>query len=147
MLSNEQWEDQAAKISVVEEQMLISTIQTFAKDLDLAKSETRRVKKEPDQTVKTKGHLSSQILEKQKKPTTLESDSATLNQTLELIEQERIRLSAKLIEKSTYYTKVAEEINAKLQEQQERITSYNLSSKVGQHDMVKNKAGDKTCQI
>lgn len=61
----QQWEDQAAKISV-EEQMLITTIQTFEKDLDLAKSETRRVKKEPDQMVKTKGQLCSQILEKQK---------------------------------------------------------------------------------
>ncbi|BAU03332.1 hypothetical protein VIGAN_UM078700 [Vigna angularis var. angularis] len=39
-------------------------------------------------------------------------------QTLELIQQERVGLSSKLSEKRAYYSKVAEDMNAKLQKQQ-----------------------------
>nr|POE58074.1 hypothetical protein CFP56_75205 [Quercus suber] len=54
-----------------------------------------------------------------KKIVSLESDSSTLAQTLELIQQEKASLSSKLLEMRTYFTKVGEEINAKLQEQQD----------------------------
>ncbi|GMP79015.1 hypothetical protein CsSME_00034726 [Camellia sinensis var. sinensis] len=110
-------EDQATKISV-EEQMQITTIQTLQKDLDLAHSDIKQLKEETDQMVKAEGQICAQILEKQRKIASMESDSSTLSQTLELIQQERVSLSAKFVEKSTYYTKVSENINAKLQEQQ-----------------------------
>ncbi|XP_059637449.1 uncharacterized protein LOC132279478 isoform X2 [Cornus florida] len=110
-------EDQVAKISV-EEQMQITTIEILEKDLDLAKSDIRRLKEDTDQMVKAKGLICSQILEKQRKIASMESDSSTLTQTLELIQQERVSLSTKLVEKGAYYTKVAEDMNTKLQEQQ-----------------------------
>ncbi|XP_059637451.1 uncharacterized protein LOC132279478 isoform X4 [Cornus florida] len=113
-------EDQVAKISV-EEQMQITTIEILEKDLDLAKSDIRRLKEDTDQMVKAKGLICSQILEKQRKIASMESDSSTLTQTLELIQQERVSLSTKLVEKGAYYTKVAEDMNTKLQEQQDFI--------------------------
>ncbi|CAL5417209.1 unnamed protein product [Camellia sinensis] len=128
-------EDQATKISV-EEQMQITTIQTLQKDLDLAHSDIKQLKEETDQMVKAEGQICAQILEKQRKIAYMESDSSTLSQTLELIQQERVSLSAKFVEKSTYYTKVFENINAKLQEQQDWMNSYKLSSTVGQHGLV-----------
>ncbi|KAK7852325.1 hypothetical protein CFP56_039406, partial [Quercus suber] len=68
--------------------------------------------------MKAKGQICSQILERQRKIVSLESDSSTLAQTLELIQQEKTSLSSKLLEMRIYFTKVGEEINAKLQEQQ-----------------------------
>ncbi|XP_028090816.1 uncharacterized protein LOC114291023 [Camellia sinensis] len=134
-------EDQATKISV-EEQMQITTIQTLQKDLDLAHSDIKQLKEETDQMVKAEGQICAQILEKQRKIAYMESDSSTLSQTLELIQQERVSLSAKFVEKSTYYTKVFENINAKLQEQQDWMNSYKLSSTVGQHGLIKDKTGE-----
>jgi chromosome segregation ATPase len=72
-------EDQAAKISV-EEQMQLTSIQTMEKDLDSAKSETKKLKEDTDQMMKAKGLICSQILEKQRKIASLESDSSTLTQ-------------------------------------------------------------------
>ncbi|PSS19362.1 Protein NETWORKED 1D like [Actinidia chinensis var. chinensis] len=135
-------EDQAAKISV-EEQSQITTIQTLEKDLDLARSDIKQLKVETDQMVKAKGQICSQILEKHRKIASLESDSSTLSQTLELIQQERVSLSAKLVEKSTYYTKVTKDINAKLQEQQEWM-NCELSSNVGQHGLMKDNNDEQT---
>ncbi|XP_052176599.1 uncharacterized protein LOC127790907 [Diospyros lotus] len=110
-------EDQAAKISV-DEQMRITTVQTLEKDLDLAYSDIKRIKMETDQLVKAKGQICSHILEKKRTLSSLESDSSMLSQTLELVQQERNSLSAKLVEKSTYYTNTEEDINAKLHDQQ-----------------------------
>ncbi|XP_034689794.1 uncharacterized protein LOC117917583 isoform X3 [Vitis riparia] len=123
-------EDQAAKISV-EEQMRITAIHTLETDLVSAKSQTGRLKEETNQMVKEKNRICSQILAKQKRIATLESDSSTLTQTLELIQQERVSLSAKVIEKSTYYNKVAEAINGKLQEQQDWINTHKLTIEAG----------------
>ncbi|KAI6689700.1 hypothetical protein NL676_026528 [Syzygium grande] len=108
-------EDQAAKMSV-EEQMQITTIQSLESDLTSAKSEIQKLKEETEQMRTAKGQICSQILDEQRKVTSLESDCRTLTQTLELIDQERVSLSAKLVEKSTYYAKVAEDINVKFQE-------------------------------
>lgn len=136
-------EDQAAKMSV-EEQMQITTIHTMEKDLESAKFETKRLKEDVEQMVKAKGEICSQILDRQKKISSLESDSSTITQTLELIQQERATLSAKLTEKRIYYTKVAEDINAKLQEQQEWINSQPLNSEAGEHGLVKVTIDDQT---
>ncbi|GAB4845090.1 hypothetical protein Ancab_038496 [Ancistrocladus abbreviatus] len=121
-------EDQAAKISV-EEQMQITIIHTLEKDLNSATSETRRMKEDTDQLLKAKCQICSQIIDKQKRIASLEYDSSTLSQTLALIQQERNCLSAKLVEKRAYYTKVTEEMNAKLQEQQDWLDSQKFKEK------------------
>ncbi|XP_030489466.2 GRIP and coiled-coil domain-containing protein C27D7.02c isoform X3 [Cannabis sativa] len=109
-------EDQAAKVSV-EEQTQLTTLHTFENDLSYAKSQVDQFNKDNEAMLKTKGEICSKILENHRKISSLESDSSTLSQTLELIQQERISVSAKLTEKRTYYLKVAEDINARLQDQ------------------------------
>ncbi|KAF8025178.1 hypothetical protein BT93_F2119 [Corymbia citriodora subsp. variegata] len=81
-------EDQATKISV-EEQMQITTIQSLESNLTSAKSEDQKLKEETEQMMTAKGEICSQILDKQRKVATLESDCRTLTQTLELVHQER----------------------------------------------------------
>ncbi|GLT56868.1 hypothetical protein SLA2020_298830 [Shorea laevis] len=135
-------EDQAAKISV-EEQMHIVTIQTMENDLNSAKSETKQLEADADQMMVSKGQICSEILEKQKKIASMDSDSSTLTQTLELIQQERVSLSAKLKDKRAYYSKVAEDISHKLQEQQDWINSNKVSRNMGEHGFVNNKHAGK----
>ncbi|XP_004289752.1 PREDICTED: uncharacterized protein LOC101299248 isoform X2 [Fragaria vesca subsp. vesca] len=122
-------EDQATKVSV-EEQMQLTTIQTLENDLNSAISETKRFMEDIEQMNKAKGQICSQIQERQRRIVSLESDSSTLIQNLELIEQERINLAAKLIEKSTYYLKVSEDITAKWQQQK-------TTTDLGEPGMVK----------
>ncbi|KAH0976565.1 hypothetical protein GBA52_026284 [Prunus armeniaca] len=128
-------EDQAAKVSV-EEQMQLTTIQTLESDLNSAISETKRFMEDIEHMKNTKGQICSLILKKQRKIASLESDSSTLIQTLELIEQERTNLSSKLIEKSTYYIQVREDINAKLQQHQDWVYSHHTHMELGEHGMV-----------
>ncbi|KAL7156266.1 hypothetical protein ABFS83_03G132400 [Erythranthe nasuta] len=155
--------DQAAEISV-EEHMQTTTIQTLQNDLDLVRNEIRQVKEESDKMTKTKGHIYLQILEKQRKITSLESDSSTLSRTLELMQQEVLGLSGKLVDRrynvdhvsrrheilcngifdsvnSTYYKKIAEDISGQLKEQQEWIKSRNFSSRT-KKGMVGEKADE-----
>ncbi|KAH0926405.1 hypothetical protein HID58_018661 [Brassica napus] len=123
-------EDHAAKVSV-EEQMQITTIDTLQKDLDHALCETKRLKEETDQKTRTKGELCSQILGKQRKISSMESDSANLAQSLELILQERDSISAKLVSKRSNYIKTAEEAKTKLEEQKGWFVSH-MSNETGQ---------------
>ncbi|BAU03238.1 hypothetical protein VIGAN_UM051000 [Vigna angularis var. angularis] len=61
-------------------------------------------------------------------------------QTLELIQQERVGLSSKLSEKRAYYSKVAEDMNAKLQKQQEWVSSTRkISRELQKHDLATGK--------
>lgn len=136
-------EDQTAKITV-EEQMQLTTIQTLEIDLNSAKSETKQLKEDTEQMMKAKGQICSQILERQRKIVCLESDSSTFAQTLELIQQEKASLSSKLLEMRTYFTKVGEGINAKLQEQQDWVNSHKISRKLGEHVLVKDRIGEQT---
>lgn len=122
-------EDQAAKISV-EEQTQITTIQTLKNEIDLAKSETKRLKEDCDLMMKAKGHICCQILERRSKIGLLENDSSTLSQTLQLIQQEKANLLTKLVEKRTSYGMTEEEINTNLKEQQDWLNSYKSSSEV-----------------
>ncbi|KAL0351244.1 UNVERIFIED_CONTAM: hypothetical protein Scaly_1513100 [Sesamum calycinum] len=98
--------------------MLCTTVETLQKDLDLVKNETRQVKEETDQMTKAKGKIYSQILQNQRKIALLESDSSTLSQTLKLMQQEKLSLSAKLVDQSAYYEKVGQDISAQLTEHQ-----------------------------
>lgn len=138
-------EDQAAKISV-EEQTHITTFQTLDKDLASAKSETKRLKEDTEQMMKAKGEICSQILEKQRKIASLDSDSYTLAQTLELIQRERVSLSARLVEKSTYYTKVADDMNSKLQQQQDWVHTHRINGEMGEHGSVKEEFDKQTAK-
>ncbi|KAI3945427.1 hypothetical protein MKW92_021984 [Papaver armeniacum] len=115
-------EEQAAKISV-DEQTQITSIHTMELDLNSAKCETKRLKEDTERMLQAKGQICSQILERQKKIASLESDSSTLYQTLELIEQERLSLCAKLQEKRAYYVKTVEDLSAKVQERQDWVKS------------------------
>ncbi|KAL1820564.1 hypothetical protein ACET3Z_015433 [Daucus carota] len=131
-------EDQAAKISV-EEQMLITTIDTLRKDLDSAKSETKRLKEDTDLMVKEKGDICSQILLKQRKLNEMELDSQSLSQTMTLILLEQANFSAKLDEKRTYYREVDEDLTTKFQKLQDWISACKPSLKV--KDGINEEAG------
>lgn len=143
-------EDQAAKISV-EEQMHLTTIQNLEKDLDYVKNETQRLKEETDHIMKEKGQVCSMILANQRKMTSLDSDSSTLSQTLDLIRKERGILSAKLAEKSSaYYSKALEEMTKQLKEQQDWVIgskhrSYILETSLVAH--LEDETGNKTEDI
>ncbi|KAM7253081.1 hypothetical protein ACFE04_025699 [Oxalis oulophora] len=115
-------EDQTAMVSV-EEQTQITTVQTLQQDLDSAKSEVMKLKEEIELMIKAKGNICACILEKQKRVGVLVSDSSTLSQTLDLIQQEKANLSSKLREKSAYYSKAVEELSTKLQQQQNWLSS------------------------
>ncbi|CAO2821075.1 unnamed protein product [Amaranthus hypochondriacus] len=130
-------EDQTAKISV-DEQMLITTIHTLEKDLDSAKTETKRVVEETDEMIKNKAELLSRIFEKQKRNASLEADSFNLLQTLELIQQEKSNQSAKVLEKRIYYAKVIEDMKSKLQEQKDWLDN-NLSNEPSKDDIMEKK--------
>ncbi|XP_019094729.1 PREDICTED: uncharacterized protein LOC104757711 [Camelina sativa] len=124
-------EDHAAKVSV-EEQTQVTTISTLEKDLAHALSETKRLKEETDQKTRAKGEICSHILEKQRKISSMESDSTNLAQSLVLILQERDSISAKLVSKRSNYVKTAEEARNKLEEQKGWFISH-MSNKTGQH--------------
>ncbi|XP_017981590.1 PREDICTED: uncharacterized protein LOC18592796 isoform X2 [Theobroma cacao] len=110
-------EDQGSKISA-QGQMHFTTIQTLQDDIVSVKSQAKQLREDTEQMVKAKGQICSEIIGKQRKIASLESDSSTLTQTLELIQQEKLSLSSKLMEKSTYYSKVAKDLSTKLQQQQ-----------------------------
>ncbi|XP_020203127.2 uncharacterized protein LOC109788731 [Cajanus cajan] len=131
-------EDEAAKISV-EEEMQLTNIRTLEKDIDLAKSGITQFKEDSEKMKAVKGEICSKILEKQKRIASLEFDISKLSQTLELIQQEKVGLSAKLSEKRAYYSKVAEEMSAKLQKQQEWVSTKKINRELKEHDLVTEK--------
>ncbi|OIW06214.1 hypothetical protein TanjilG_03839 [Lupinus angustifolius] len=132
-------EEQAAKISV-EEEMQSTNVRTLEKDIDSAKSEISQLKEDSEKMKKEKGEMCSKILEKQKKVASLESDISSLTQqTLELIQQERVGLSAKLSQKRAYYSKVAEDMSAKLQHQQEWFRNEKICREVKEQELDKEK--------
>ncbi|VVB11780.1 unnamed protein product [Arabis nemorensis] len=137
-------EDHAAKVSV-EEQMQITTIKTLEIDLDHALSEIKRLKEETDQKTRTKGEICSRILGNQRKIASMESDSATLAQSLELILQERDSIAAKLAMKRFNYLKTAEEARTKLEEQKGWFVSH-IRNETGQQGQ-KNDSATKENQM
>lgn len=93
--------------------------------------ERERERERCHQKTRTKGELCSQILGKQRKISSMESDSANLAQSLELILQERDSISAKLVSKRSNYIKTAEEAKTKLEEQKGWFVSH-MSNETGQ---------------
>ncbi|KAJ0010042.1 hypothetical protein Pint_34001 [Pistacia integerrima] len=88
---------------------------------------------------KEKGQICAQILAKQRKIASLESDSSTLNQTMELIQQERVSSSKNIAEKRAYYTQVAEDIKLKLKQQQDWF-EFDRTREMTEHKLVKGKS-------
>ncbi|XP_021300023.1 uncharacterized protein LOC110428506 [Herrania umbratica] len=131
-------EDQASKISA-QEQMHFTTIQALQNDIVSVKSQAKQLREDTEKMVKAKGQICSEIIGKQRKITSLESDSFALTQTLELIQQEKISLTFKLIEKSTYYSKVAMDLSTKLQKQQDWVKSKKTGRQTEEHGLVNNK--------
>ncbi|OMP09884.1 hypothetical protein COLO4_05044 [Corchorus olitorius] len=131
-------EDQAANTSA-QEHIHLSTIQTMQNYLLSAKSETKQLGEDTEKMMRVKGQICSQIIAKQRrKIASLESDSSTLTQTLELIQQENISLGSKLTENSTYYSKVAECLSTKLQQQQDWVKSQKVNRQIKEHGLVNN---------
>ncbi|KAL8159093.1 hypothetical protein V2J09_000630 [Rumex salicifolius] len=122
-------EDQATKISV-QEQTQITIIHALEIDLCSAKSVTQQITHDADQMLKKTVDIRSQIFDKQKLISSLESDYVSLEETLDLIQQERIGVSAKLLEKRLYYSKLREGLNSKLLQNQltdsSRIWTLNM---------------------
>ncbi|KEH42348.1 hypothetical protein MTR_1g067720 [Medicago truncatula] len=123
-------EDQAAKISA-EEQMQMTNIRTLEIDIDSAKSEIAQVVEDTEKMNKSKVEICSKIFENQKKLASLDSDTSRLTQTMELIRQEKVGLSAKLSERRAYYSKVAEDMRAKFQKQQSSLQLIEIFGRNG----------------
>ncbi|XP_027092072.1 uncharacterized protein [Coffea arabica] len=138
-------EDQATKLSA-QQQIHLTTIRNVERDLDFVKNETKRVIEEKDRIMKEKGLICSQILEKQRKITSLELDSSTLNQTLDLMQHERVTQSTKLLEKSSYYTKVAGDIITELKDQQGWIIANECSFLDTENGLVGNNITREICE-
>ncbi|XWS22016.1 hypothetical protein CRYUN_Cryun30bG0107500 [Craigia yunnanensis] len=131
-------EDEAANVSA-EEQIHFTTIQTLQNDNHLTKSKTMQLREDTEKMLKAKSQICSHLIDKQRKIASLHSDSSTLTQTLELIQQEKISLSSKLIEKSSYYSKVTEDLSTKLQQQQDWVQSQKVRRQIEEHGLVNNK--------
>ncbi|KAL9661119.1 hypothetical protein QQ045_025939 [Rhodiola kirilowii] len=116
-------EDQAAMTSV-EEQTLITTIQTLEKDIQSEKAEAKKLEVDIELMVKAKGDICTQIIERQRKIAALESDSLTLAQNLELLHQENTATTTKSSEKRSYYDAISKDIAAKFQDQKEWIDTH-----------------------
>ncbi|XP_064936394.1 uncharacterized protein LOC135588266 isoform X1 [Musa acuminata AAA Group] len=115
-------EEAAAKRSV-EEQKQKTAIGALQTDLNLVRTEIKRLNEEAAEMLKAQAQTSSEIAEKQKKISSLETESCTLSQTLELLQQEMTTTTLKHKEKRSYYARVTEDLNLKLREQQEWYNS------------------------
>ncbi|KAH7660223.1 ArsR-like helix-turn-helix domain-containing protein, partial [Dioscorea alata] len=119
-------EEEAAKRSV-QEQMQMTAIDAMEKDLELVKLETKQLSEEAEELVRAKEQLCCLIVERQKKIWSLETESSTLSQTLELLQQEKLCVAAKFEEKRNYYTKTFEDLDAKQQERQDWFNKQKIS--------------------
>ncbi|XP_008797748.2 uveal autoantigen with coiled-coil domains and ankyrin repeats [Phoenix dactylifera] len=116
-------EEEAAMRSI-EEQKQKTFVGTLEKELQLVRSETEQLNEEVEEMVKTRSHINSEIAEKQRKLSSMQKESSVLSQTLELLQQGRVILSVKIKEKRSYYSKITEELNIKLKEQQDWFNSH-----------------------
>ncbi|XP_074592235.1 uncharacterized protein LOC141848022 isoform X1 [Curcuma longa] len=118
-------EEAAAKRSV-EEQKQKTAIAALETDISSVRAETKRLNDEAEEMLKAKSNIGSEITEKQRKLSLLEAESCTLSQTVELLKQEVANLLSRLKENRLYYEKISEELNLKVQKQQEWYNSYKL---------------------
>ncbi|KAG9448567.1 hypothetical protein H6P81_008532 [Aristolochia fimbriata] len=141
------FEDQTASISAEEEKQK-TAIQILEKDLDSVKVESTHFESEMNEMLNTKARVLSQVAEKKKRLLCLETESSTLSQTLELLEQEKATLSERLKDKRAYYAKETEKILCTLQEQQDWFNKYKLKDEVkGSPNGRSVKQGIETCSV
>ncbi|XP_055833062.1 uncharacterized protein LOC129902061 [Solanum dulcamara] len=139
-------EDEAVKITA-EEQMQITTLQNLENEINSVKCQSSHLREEIARILEKKGQICSMILEKQRKIATLGADSSTLNQTSELLQQERHNLSAKLLQKSDYYAKTVKEVTAQLREQQGWFKDCKQNLWAGENGQATDKIGEETGEI
>ncbi|KAH0450710.1 hypothetical protein IEQ34_021402 [Dendrobium chrysotoxum] len=116
-------EEVAAKRSV-EEQSQKTAIETLEKDLFSVASETTRLNAESKELEKERAQICGQIFEKQKKISSLENETSTLSQSLELLRQQIVSASKGLQEKRMYFAKIMEDSAFKLQQGHDWLNSY-----------------------
>ncbi|KAG1326712.1 uveal autoantigen with coiled-coil domains and ankyrin repeats [Cocos nucifera] len=116
--------EEDAAIRSIDEQKQKTLVETLEKELQQVRSETKQFIEEVEEMAKTRAHINSEIAEKQTKLSSMQKESFTLSQTLELLQQEMVILSAKIKEKRSYYSKITEELNIKLKEQQDWLNSH-----------------------
>ncbi|XP_073001797.1 uncharacterized protein [Typha latifolia] len=129
--------EEAAAKSSVEEQRQRTRIRCLEDDLKLVTAEKKRLNEEGEEMVKGKRQVLSDIAEKQKKISSLENESSTLSQTLELLRQEISSEVLKLNENRLLYTKSCEELNAKLQNWQDWLNKYKKLLESGPSEQVR----------
>ncbi|CAN1841893.1 hypothetical protein LINPERHAP1_LOCUS36667 [Linum perenne] len=127
-------ENEAANASM-EEHTLVATIKAMENDLNSVKAEREQLNEDLVKISTAEAQICSQMLEKQKKLASLELDSSTLTQTLELMKQERVCLSTKLAEKRSYYAGVADDIIKQLRQQEDWFDAQRTNGETGKHEM------------
>ncbi|KAF8745448.1 hypothetical protein HU200_013441 [Digitaria exilis] len=139
-------EEDAVKRSA-EEQQQRTAIDTHDTDIALVRAQAKQAREEAEQLVTARAQVCMDLAENQGRIATLDVECATLKQvmainccisnfistltpleTLELLHQEIASTSAKLNEKRLFYTKTAETLAVKLQEQQEWLGSLKTNS-------------------
>ncbi|KAG0503361.1 hypothetical protein HPP92_003433 [Vanilla planifolia] len=123
-------EEAAAKRSV-EEQKQKTSIEALEKDLHSVESETTHLNIESKEMENERALICQQISEKQKKLLSLDDEAHTLLQSIELLRQEIIHVSAKLEERSCYFSKIMEESVFKLQQKLDWLNSFTLQMASG----------------
>ncbi|PKU74553.1 uncharacterized protein YGR130C isoform X1 [Dendrobium catenatum] len=116
-------EEVAAKRSV-EEQSQKTAIETLEKDIFSVASETTRLNAESKELEKERAQICGQIFEKQEKISSLENETSTLSQSLELLRQQIVSASEGLQEKRMYFAKIMEDSVFKLQQGHDWLNSY-----------------------
>ncbi|XP_042407444.1 uncharacterized protein LOC121997216 isoform X1 [Zingiber officinale] len=118
--------EEAAANRSVEEQKQKTAIVALETDISSVKAETKRLNDEAEEMLKAKANIGSEITEKQRKLSLLEAESCSLSQTVELLKQAVANLLLRLKEKRLHYGNISEELNLKVQKQQEWYNSYML---------------------
>ncbi|XP_078439045.1 uncharacterized protein LOC144709374 [Wolffia australiana] len=119
------FEEEAASISAEEEQQRTASA-AMEKDLESVLLGTKELIQETEELCDKNAKIRRQIMEKQKKISSLEIESTTLSQTLELLHKEIGMLHDKLNDERCKYGKVAEELNSKLKEQEDWVKLQKL---------------------
>ncbi|XP_042403896.1 uncharacterized protein LOC121993245 isoform X1 [Zingiber officinale] len=118
--------EEAAANRSVEEQKQKTAIAALETDISSVRAETKRLNDEAEEMLKAKANIGSEITEKQRKFSLLEAEYCTVCQTVELLKQAVANLLLRLKEKRLHYGNISEELNLKVQKQQEWYNSYML---------------------
>lgn len=116
---------------LVEEQQQLTAIESLEKDVLAVTSEATRLNFESKELEKENAQICYQIFEKQNNISSLENETSTLSQSLELLRQQTISASAGLEEKRLNFLKIIEDIGLKLQKGYDWLNSYKQKVVIG----------------